>query len=201
METSACKFQVTNIKISVKLPKSVDLDFVDARCKELSKNTTIYCSRKRVNIMTIRYNNYTYVLFKRSSKVACDGEMIKQHCNITKLKTHEDILKAIQDLFFLINQPCTLLEYTIDNYSCCADIFNFIDIERFFMLEQDVNCTYNEENFPALYVRCPREITSAPNQCCHIYRSGRIIFVGGKKLTEVKKFFEWIVEKTKPYIK
>lgn len=201
METQSYKFQVTNIKVSVKLPQSVSLDFVEVRCRELSKNSTIYCSRKRANILTIRYNNHTYVLFKRSSKTSPEGYASKQHCNITKLKTREDILQAIHDLFFLIDQPHTFLDYSIDNYSCCADIFNSVDIQRFFICEQGVNCSFNEENFPALYVRCPPELTSASNQCCHIYRSGRFIFVGGKELDEVKKFFEWIVEKTKPYIR
>ena len=105
MEIKDWKLEVTNIKISVKLPFSVSLSFVEDRIKSLQSTVfNINCSRKNSNILTIRYNNFTYILFKSSSKVPL-GEIISfQHCNITKIKAGVDIPKAIQSLFFVVDQ-------------------------------------------------------------------------------------------------
>ena len=199
MEIKDCELVVTNIKISVKLPIQVCLESVEERCKRLGESTIIYCSRKKENILTIRYNNFTYVLFKRSSKTPS----APQHCNITKLKTDEDILKAIELLFFIVDKPPAFLDYKIDNYSCCGNIFRAVDIERFYIQEQNIACSYNEENFPAVTVYCPQDLTSSGslNQCSHIYRSGRLVIVGGKSLNDVRKFFSYIIEILTPYLK
>ena len=191
-------FTVTNIKISVKIPQLVELDFVEERCKKLSQDRIIFCSRKRANILTVRYNNFTYILFKGSSKPYPDGSIAPQHCNITKLKSQEDIVKAIPLLFFLVDQPPAFMNYTIDNYSCCADIFDSVDIESFFIKENNISCNYSEENFPALSIYSP---LGKDNLCCYLYRSGKFVFVGGKNLSDTKEFFLWIVEKIQPYLK
>lgn len=199
MEIKVPELMVTNIKISVKLPIQVCLEFVEERCQQLSKSRIIFCSRKKKNILTIRYNNFTYILFKRSSK----NPTVPQHCNITKLKTEEDILQAIELLFFIVDKSPTLLDYTIDNYSCCGNIFGAVDIEKFYVQEQNIACSYNEENFPAITVYCPQDLISSQslNQCSHIYRSGRLVIVGGKSLNDVKSFFSYIIEILSPYLK
>ena len=197
MEIKNCELVVTNIKISVKLPVSVCLQFVQERCKELSETGIIFCSRKKQNILTIRYNNFTYILFKRSSKIS----PAPQHCNITKLKTEEDILQAIELLFYLFDIPPTFLDYKIDNYSCCGNIFRPVDIEKFYLQEQNIACSYNEENFPAVTIYCPQDLTSSLNQCSHIYRSGRLVIVGGKNLADVRNFFSYIITLLTPYLK
>ena len=178
MEIKDWKLEVTNIKISVKLPFSVSLSFVEDRIKSLQSTVfNINCSRKNSNILTIRYNNFTYILFKSSSKVPL-GEIISfQHCNITKIKAGVDIPKAIQSLFFVVDQPEILLDYSIDNYSCCGDIFKKIDIESLFVHELQIVCDYNEENFPALTIYCPPELKDlSKNLCCLVYRSGRLVW-------------------------
>ena len=188
-------FEVTNIKASVKLPNPVDLNFVVDRCLDLSKNTTgIYCSKKTNNIVTIRYNNSTFILFKRSSRNN------NQHCNITKCKTEADISRAVQDLLYLVNQSPIFLNYTTDNYSCFAKINHFIDIESLYLKELDLRCSIREVYFPSLYVQCPAHLTSAPRLICQIYTNGSFNFVGGKILSEVEGFFLWLLEKIPPYI-
>ena len=188
-------FEVVNIKASVKLPNPVDLNFVVDRCLDLSKNTTgIYCSKRTNNILTIRYNNSTFVLFKRSLRSS------NQHCNITKCKTEADILQAVQDILYLINQTPIFLNYTIDNYTCFAKINHSIDIESLYLKELDLTCSIQEVHFPSLYVRCPAHLTSAPRLVCQIYKNGSITLVGGKILSEVEGFFQWLLEKITPYI-
>ena len=201
MEIKDCKFEVTNIKISVKLPLSVDLEFVEDRCKCLQSSVSnIFCSRKNKNILTIRYNSYTYVLFKRSSKVSPEGIAPPQHCNITKLKSDSDILQAIEYLFFIIDKPALFLDYDIDNYSCCGDIFKKINISSLYINEPGIACSYNEENFPALTIYCPPELKDlSKNLCCLVYRSGRFVLVGGKNLQEIRKFFIWVIDIVKNY--
>ena len=79
MEKEDYKFKVTNLKISVKLPQAVSLKFVDDRCKLLQPiHTGIYCKKYGKNILTVRYKNFTYILFKKSSK------------GVTRLQHHEN---------------------------------------------------------------------------------------------------------------
>ena len=199
MEIEDYKFEITNVKISVKLPRAVSLEFVDDRCKLLQPTTTsIYCKR-RENILTVRYNNFTYVLFKKSSKVPPEGVILSQHCNITKLKSDSDITKAIEDLFFLVDQSPTILNYSTDNYSCLARCPNKIDICSLYLNER-IQCKYSKESFPAVIIYCPQEIgKKSKNLCCLLYRSGSAVLVGGKDLEEIKKFFSWVVKKTQKY--
>ena len=201
-------FSVTNIKVSVKLPKAVSLDFVVDRCSKIEN--PVYCQKATNNIVTFKYNNFTFVLFKSSSKRLADGSVKPQHCNITKCRTSDDILSAIQDLLFIVQQPPMLINYKIDNYSCLAKIHHkrclakihhIIDIESLFLKEVELLCTYQEENFPHVSVRCPPHLTSAPNQLCQIYRTGSFTLVGGKILSEVETFFKWLLQKIAPYIK
>ena len=192
-------FRVTNIKVSVKLQRAVHLDFVEERCKKISCFNVVYCSRKRnKNILTIRYNGFTFILFKSSTEDV-EGAEVQQHCNITKLKSCHEAEQAIRDLQYLIDQPPAFLNYKIDNYSCCADIHKTINLEAFFLSQLDISCYYNLENFPALIVYCPNHLTSSPRQCCHIYSSGRFVFVGCNNLPEVTEFFLWVVERISPY--
>ena len=203
MEIKDWKLEVTNIKISVKLPFSVSLSFVEDRIKSLQSSVfNINCSRKNSNILTIRYNNFTYILFKSSSKIPLRDTNSFQHCNITKIKAGVDIPKAIQSLFFVVDQPEILLDYSIDNYSCCGDIFKKIDIESLFVHELQIVCDYNEENFPAVIIHSPIEYKKkSTNLCCLLYRTGRFVLVGGKDLEEIEEFFKWVFEIAKRYIK
>ena len=189
MKIKDCLLEVTNIKISVKLPFIVSLEFVKDHCKSMqSVNTSIFCSRKKQNILTIRYQNFTYILFKSSSKSRPASS--SQHCNITKLKSESDILQAIEYLFFLLDKPPFVLDYSIDNYSCCGDIFKKVDISSLYIRESKIACDYHEENFPAVTIYCPQELKEVSrNLCCFVYRTGRVVLVGGKKLQEVVDFF------------
>ena len=162
---------------------------MEDRCKSLQSTApNIYCSRKKQNILTVRYNNFTYILFKRSSKIPPEGTTPSQHCNITKLKSESDITKAIEYLFFLVDQLPTVLDYSIDDYSCIADIFQSIDISSLYMNEPRILCKHNEEGFPAVIIYCPQEIKrESKNLCCLVYRSGRAVLVGGKNLQEIER--------------
>ena len=195
------KFEVTNVKISVKLPREVSLKFVEDRCKLLQPtNTDIYCSKWKENILTVRYSNFTYILFKKSSNVSPEGIIPPQHCNITKIRSKSDIPEAIEHLFFLVNQSPTFLNYTIDNYSCLAHTNQLIDIVELYMNEPRISCNYDEQVFPALKIYCPKEISEkSKNLCCLVYRSGSAVLVGGKNLEEIKEFFNLVMKITQKY--
>ena len=174
---------------------------MEDRCKSLQSTApNIYCSRKKQNILTVRYNNFTYILFKRSSKIPPEGTTPSQHCNITKLKSESDITKAIEYLFFLVDQLPTVLDYSIDDYSCIADIFQSIDISSLYMNEPRILCKHNEEGFPAVIIYCPQEIKrESKNLCCLVYRSGRAVLVGGKNLQEIEEFLTWVIKIVEHY--
>ena len=201
MEIKDYKFKITNVKISVKLPRAVSLDFVEDRCKLLQPTATnVYCSRKVKNILTVRYNNFTYVLFKRSSKVPPKGIIPQQHCNITKLKSDSDITKAIESLFFIVDQYPTVLNYKIDNYSCSVDTYQSIDISELYLNERGILCKFDEEGFPAVTIYCPKEIKKeSKNLCCLLYRTGRAVLVGGKNLQEIEEFINWVIKIARKY--
>ena len=200
MENISYDFAVTNIKASIKLPQEVSLDFAIERCRELGQNNNLYYRRKKANILTIRYNNSTFVLFKRGTRKTEDGNFPQQHCNVTRCRTLEELSTAIADLFYLLKLSPTFSDYTIDNFSCLADIHRTIDLESLFLHEPDIKCSLQEGNFPCLTVHSSPVFTTALNQRCHIYKSGRFILVGGRILEEVKDFFLWILDRSKPYI-
>ena len=201
MEKEDYKFEVTNLKISVKLPRAVSLKFVDDRCKLLQPiHKGIFCKKCGKNILTVRYRNFTYILFKKSSKVSPQGINRNQHCNITKIRSESEIPEAIEHLFFLVNQSPTFLNYTTDNYSCTANTNQFIDIVKLYMNETRISCSFNEQVFPALYIYCPRKISEkSEGLCCLLYTTGSAVLVGGKNLEETKEFFNWVVKITQKY--
>ena len=197
MEKEDYNFKVTNIKISVKLPQSASLKFVEDRCRLLQPiHRNISWRKCGNNILTLRYNNFTYILFKKSSKTTSRP----QHCNITKIKSESDVPEAIGHLFFLVNQTPTWLNYTIDNYSCLANTNQLIDIVELYMNELRIRCDYEGQLFPALKIYSPKEI-SERNLTSLVYKSGSVILVGGNNLDEVKEFFNWVLKITQKYPK
>ena len=143
-------------------------------------------------------SSFTFILFKTSSKKL----NALQHCNITgsKCKSEENIKEAIQHLYFLLGRRHIKLDYKIDNISCVVDLKNFIDIESIYLNQQDLVCSYQEENFPALVIYCPKHITSAAKLCCLVNKSGSCVLVGGKIKSEIVEFFSWLVLKIENYI-
>ena len=196
MEKEDYKFKVTNLKISVKLLQSVSLKFVEDRCKLLQPiHKNIAWRRYGNNFMTLRYKTFTYTLFKKSSK-----KDLPQHCNITKIRSKPDIPEAIGHLFFLVNQPPVWLDYTIDNISCSAKTNQEVDVVGIYVNELKIACDYNPLIFPALKIYCPKRLIEKSKKICSlVYRSGSVIFVGGRCLNEIKEFFYWVLKITREY--
>ena len=190
--------KITHMKGSVKLKEPVCLTFVVRRCSKLSKSHGVLFNANYKNFLVIRYNKFTFILFKTSSKKS----NALQHCNITgsKCKSEENIKEAIQHLYFLLGRRHIKLDYKIDNISCVVDLKNFIDIESIYLNQQDLVCSYQEENFPALVIYCPKHITSAAKLCCLVNKSGSCVLVGGKIKSEIVEFFSWLVLKIENYI-
>ena len=196
MEKEDYKFKVTNLKISVKLLQSADLNFVENRCKLLHPiHKSITWKRCGNNYMTLRYKKFTYTLFKKGVK-----KDRPQHCNITRIRSKEDIPDAIGHLFVLVNQPPVWLDYTIDNISCSANANQEIDIAGIYMNELKIACVYNPLVFPALRIYSPKRLIEKSKKICSlVYRSGSIILVGGRCLKEIKNFFLWVLEIARKY--
>lgn len=196
MEKEDYKFKVTNLKISVKLLQSANLNFVENRCKLLHPiHKSITWNRCGNNYMTLRYKKFTYTLFKKSDKTNRP-----QHCNITRIRSKEDIPDAIGHLFVLVNQPPVWLDYTIDNISCSANANQEIDIAGIYMNELKIACVYNPLVFPALRIYSPKRLIEKSKKICSlVYRSGSIILVGGRCLKEIKNFFLWLLEIARKY--
>jgi len=196
MEKEDYKFKVTNLKISVKLLQSANLNFVENRCKLLHPiHKSITWKRCGNNYMTLRYKKFTYTLFKKSDK-----KNRPQHCNITRIRSKEDIPDAIGNLFVLVNQPPVWLDYTIDNISCSANANQEIDIAGIYMNELKIACVYNPLVFPALRIYSPKRLIEKSKKICSlVFRSGKIILVGGRCLKEIKNFFLWMLEIARKY--
>ena len=196
MEIEDYEFKVTNLKISVKLLQSASLEFVEDRCKLLQPiHKNISWKRCGNNYLVLRYKKFTYTLFKKSDK-----KNRPQHCNITRIRSKEDIPDAIGHLFVLVNQPPVWLDYTIDNISCSANANQEIDIAGIYMNELKIACVYNPLVFPALRIYTPKRLIEKSKKICSlVYRSGSIILVGGRCLKEIKNFFLWVLEIARKY--
>ena len=180
--------KVTNIKASFKLDTPVEFDYIKDRCRRLAGELGIVWYHKNPNILTIRFSGYTFILFKRSS--------IKntQTCNLTRCRCRCDVVRGIQNFLFLIDQPPKIIDYTIDNYSCSANLQQEVPLHLVYSKLSSNYFIYQPEKFPALEIRCPPIISQARNDslCCLLYASGKCCIVGGNNLSEIQDFFNWI---------
>ena len=195
------KIEVTNLKISVKLPQGVSLNYVERRCKLLYRiYKDITWRRGGNNILTVRYRNrFTYILFKKSLKKR-EGISCPQHCNITKIRSESEIPEAIGYLFVIVNQSPTWLNHTIDNISCHTNTKQLIDIVELYMNETKIRCNYNPQVFPALKIYRPKELSgNSKNLCSLVFKSGSVILAGGNNHEEIREFFNWLLNITQKY--
>ena len=181
--------EVTNIKASFKLDTPVKLEYVKDRCKQLEGKLGIVWYHTNPNILTIRFSGQTFILFKRSSRTER-----AQHCNITRCQCRCDIVLGIQNFLFLIDQPPKIIDYTIDNYSCSANLGQVIPLALVYSNSRSQYYIYQPERLSALEIRCPPFISEGRKDslCCLLYHSGKCSIVGGNNLSEIQAFFDWI---------
>ena len=188
--TSECLngIEITNIKASFKLDIPVELDYVEERCQQLTGKLGIVWYHTKPNIFTIRFSGRTFILFKRSSTKD------NQHCNITRCRYPSDIVEGIQQFLYLIGQPPKVIDYTIDNFSCYANLGQEIPLDLVYSNIQSVYFFYQPEKCRALEIRCPSFISEGRKDslCCLLYPSGKCCIVGGNNLSEIQVFFDWI---------
>ena len=181
--------EVTNIKASFKLDTPVELEYVKDRCRQLEGKLGIVWYHTNPNILTIRFSGHTFILFKRSSRTER-----AQHCNITRCRCCCDIVLGIQNFLFLIDQPPKIIDYTIDNYSCSANLGQVIPLALVYSNSRSQYYIYQPERLSALEIRCPPFISEGRKDslCCLLYHSGKCSIVGGNNLSEIQAFFNWI---------
>ena len=181
--------EVTNIKASFKLDTPVELEYVKDRCRQLQAELGIVWYHTNPNILTIRFSGYTFILFKRSYNTER-----AQHCNITRCRSCSDIVSGIQKFLILIYQAPKILDYTIDNFSCLANLGQVIPLDLVYTNSRSQYYIYQPERISALEIRCPSFISEGRKDslCCLLYRSGKCSIVGGNNLLEIQAFFDWI---------
>merc|ERR1711994_179450 len=180
--------EVTNIKASFKLDTPVELEYVKDRCRQFEGKLGIVWYHTNPNILTIRFSGHTFILFKRSSRTER-----AQHCNITRCRCCCDIVLGIQNFLFLIDQPPKIIDYTIDNYSCSANLGQVIPLDLIYSNSRSQYYIYQPEKLSALEIRCPPFISEERKDslCCLLYHSGKCSIVGGNNLSEIQAFFDW----------
>ena len=148
------KLNVTNIKVSLKLPENATsrIEYVERRCKRLN----IPCAKKSSGMLTIRHKKVTYTLFGRKSELL-KGRSVMQnlhHCNIAGLKMCERIEDAATDVFLIVNKPIptTAMDYTVDNICCKIVTSHKIDLEKFNLCKDKIGISFNPESFPSAKV-------------------------------------------------
>ena len=178
---------ITNIKASFKLDIPAEFEYIKKRCSELPKSLEIVCDQTQPNILTIRFNSRTYICFKRSSNNT-------QWINITRCKCEQDIIEGIQDLLFLIDQPPKIIPFKIDNISCTGYLGKAVVLNDIYIEHLNEDLRYNPERFSALEIRCPSVISANrwKSLCCLLYKSGRLVIVGGDSISEIEKFYNWV---------
>ena len=190
------KLIVTNIKVSLKFPKNVNsrLDYVKKRCPRLN----IPCAEKSSSMLTIRHKKVAYTLFGMKSELFKGRSVMQnlQHCNIAGLNTLERIEDAATDIFLIVNKRIpAVMDYTIDNICCNIDMLQKIDLEKFYLCEDKIGISFHPESFPSAKVTgWVRSLT------CQVFACGKLIFIGGKKLSDIKSFFTFLNDKLSPYI-
>ncbi len=162
------QLSVKNYKISLKIPDR-DLCWLDARLEKLKLPAKKY---PNFSVLFLR-DRLRISVFKR-------GTGRKQHCNLTGLKSQEDIQSALQ-LLSEILECDNDFDYHIDNITAIAKFSTKdpIILEQLMVKLQDQGLDYrlNREIFSGLTVR-------AYNCTGILYPSGSFVIVGGKSVQQ-----------------
>jgi TATA-box binding protein (TBP) (component of TFIID and TFIIIB) len=179
------KIRVTNVKISVKIP-TIKLVDVIQKCKNRDLKVKIFPS------FIVIYSNFIFTLFKK-------GKKKMQHVNITKCSM-DNVKEAMDELRYLTNFHHPYMGHIVDNISASTtmpkmplepsqSIFDdSIDLESFVNSSEhtpDHVLTLNTETFPGLFIR-------SKNCTAILFRSGKVNFVGAKKLIDIENLLKWI---------
>ena len=162
---------ITNIKVSVNIEHQ-SLDTVEKRIKDLS------LTHKRYNNFIVLRNNFVYTIFRT-------GKNNLNHVNITKIKDFNQVEKALnnlQNIGLNINEK----SLHIDNITGSIDLKKEVHIESIIKFlhtnieYKDVKVSYNNEKFPGLFLKLKSVGTII------IFHSGKVVFVGCKKLEDLE---------------
>jgi TATA-box binding protein (TBP) (component of TFIID and TFIIIB) len=180
------KIRVTNVKISVKIP-TIKLVDVIQKCKNRDLKVKIFPS------FIVIYSNFIFTLFKK-------GKKKMQHVNITKCSM-DNVKEAMDELRYLTNfHHPLILGHIVDNISASTTMPKMsleppqsqsddsIDLESFVNSSEhtpDHVLTLNTETFPGLFIR-------SKNCTAILFRSGKVNFVGAKKLIDIENLLKWI---------
>lgn len=175
-------YKITNVKLSVKC-KNISLDSVFDFCLQQNIPFT------KFNNFLVLKSNYTYIIFKKSTKNIHHGEY---HINITKIPSFEKISDCMEFLKRL-SPAIKLLSLKVDNISVSYNLNCFVDIIKLqSSAKGDCDITYNKETFPGLFLKFKKGYGTAI-----VFYTGKCVLLGSKNASHVEN----IVEKLLTFVK
>lgn len=168
--------KVTNIKVSIHCVK-ISLDSVKNICEKNNFKTKIFSN------FIIFVSKFVFTIFKNKQNNNYN------HINITKIKTKEEAKESLKILKFL---GFELVEKTlqIDNITGSIDLKKEIILKELiksietYTFNGELKVSYNNEIFPGLFCKVIKE--SKKIGTIIIFHSGKIVFVGCKKISSLK---------------
>jgi transcription initiation factor TFIID TATA-box-binding protein len=130
-------------------------------------------------IMRIKEPKTTALIFS-TGKIICSGAKSIQHSKIAARK----YLRIMQKLGYNVK----FNDFTIQNIICKYNFNNSINLEQF-QINNSNYTTYEPELFPGLIYRI-----IIPKITVLIFTSGKIIFTGGKNISDIENVFFHINE-------
>ena len=166
--------KIVNIKLSLKI--------VGTSYQHVIERTIHLQQKKRLNFIVI-FNTFTYSIFKPTVST---GHL---HCNITKIRSFEDISKAIE-ILTAIFPSAELKPYNVDNLTATTACDTKQNLEQMFTkLNFKYGIKYNLQKFPALFIKYPAVNSYAT---VFIFSSGKVVCVGAKSQNQLKLISEWL---------
>lgn len=163
--------KLTNIKVSIK----TNLESLDSVEKKIEKKSLFY---KRYNNFIVIKDNFVYTIFR-------PGKNKLNHINVTKIKSIDDIDKAIENLNFF-GLSIIKSSLNIDNITGSFNLKKEVYLKKVIEIIQEdeqfrtIKVSYNNEKFPGLFLKV-KEIGTII-----IFYSGKVVFVGCKTLTNLE---------------
>lgn len=160
---------IRNIKLSVKIP-ACPLDIAIARLTSKKVEFKIFG-----NFLTFK-KRYSFVIFRPSTDNT-------SHVNVTRVpKFGHAIVKSLTTLSKLLN--CSILNHSVDNIIATEDLKKKLNLKLLAEINAE-RVIYNSERFPGLFMRFE-------HGTCILYHSGKVVIVGCKTVSRVKKIKAWL---------
>lgn len=184
-------YQIRSVKISVKVPKIFELDFVERRCQEkgaifsVFPNFIVFSKVNTVKKLPDDFNpNTKFTFFKYRSRDKAKLSF-SHHVNVAGIRTLKSIRPALAVLAELLQIRTSILRHTVDNIQASTKLPTSINKEVF--IRANPKSFQQLERFPAIFLR-----SKSKSVVILVYGSGSCILSGARNIEQLEEGYRFL---------